>query len=386
MLITGKERLTDKATELFAFWSEENCLPVSKAFDEKSALLKFKSFIEEIESLKQIDQISSSDLFNRIRAFKKELGEEFYRPAVTVAAIECNVSAYNKFSELLEAEGNKVTDAPPIYRELVQHFSDVSADSPEDLSTLFENEQIEEAKKDNETVEQLQRLFSLLRMSGAVDGIDSVSSTGKTNDKRLISLPVTLQEAAKHPENLALIEEYYSLSYKSSDFSAIKPQFFLNSVKEEPELYKTNLDEEMRRAFHLIIRNEKILREKVTEDTEIDSQTEKELTELWGEMQMLGEHFRRQMEKAWEYDHNQNATTFIHISNHLLGAKLRFQSFLVQCSAAKIEEQKSLQKQFRSTSKAKRPLLQKQKDIVILPVVTEKNHRHVFATRWLQSY
>lgn len=69
-----------------------------------AAVAGFEGFIRESESVDTFDQLISSDFFNRIRLFKEQANELFLEPAVTAAAIECNVRIGNRFIDLIQKE------------------------------------------------------------------------------------------------------------------------------------------------------------------------------------------------------------------------------------------------------------------------------------------
>ncbi|MBA2380403.1 MAG: hypothetical protein H0V76_12595 [Blastocatellia bacterium] len=74
------------------------------AAEVAAAVVRFKTLIGEADQAERFGDLIEADLFNRIREFKEELGEMFYAPDVTAAAIDCNIRLGNRYVDLVEQE------------------------------------------------------------------------------------------------------------------------------------------------------------------------------------------------------------------------------------------------------------------------------------------
>lgn len=95
---------------LYENWSSINLF----SFDEHEtefalAVAQFEEFAAEAESAATLDDLLTTDIFERIRTFKEGLAEMFFAQEVVAAAIDCNLRVGNRFVELIDAarsEGN----------------------------------------------------------------------------------------------------------------------------------------------------------------------------------------------------------------------------------------------------------------------------------------
>lgn len=84
----------------------------SSTFGERTeevfaAIGQIGQFIGEASAFSDIEELIESKIFDRYRAFKRELGDLFFEPDVIAIAIECNVAVGNAFQDLLDAaDGN----------------------------------------------------------------------------------------------------------------------------------------------------------------------------------------------------------------------------------------------------------------------------------------
>lgn len=105
-LLFGRFEMLGHVQSLYSNWAS---LSILNPDDENnpsvgSAVAGFESFVRESEGADAFDQLIGSDFFNRIRLFKEQANELFMEPAVTSAAIECNVRIGNRFIDLIQKE------------------------------------------------------------------------------------------------------------------------------------------------------------------------------------------------------------------------------------------------------------------------------------------
>ncbi len=107
-LVFSHEELTGHLSELYAEWESLAFYPTDEKDEEiVVAVLKFEDFISEANRADSFDDLIKSEFFNRVRAFKRTTGENFYAPQVAAMSIICNVKIGNSYVDLLEIEKEK---------------------------------------------------------------------------------------------------------------------------------------------------------------------------------------------------------------------------------------------------------------------------------------
>lgn len=112
-LLFGRIEMLGHIKTLYGNWAslsivnpdEENGPPIG------GTVAGFEGFVRESEVAGSFDELIGSDFFNRIRLFKEQANELFLEPAVTAAAIECNVRIGNRFIDLIQKERQATTEA-----------------------------------------------------------------------------------------------------------------------------------------------------------------------------------------------------------------------------------------------------------------------------------
>lgn len=112
-LLFGRFEMLGHLQTLYGNWAS---LSILNPEDENgpsvgTAVSGFEAFVRESESADAFDQLISSDFFNRVRLFKEQANELFLEPAVTSAAIECNVRIGNRFIDLIQKEREATSQA-----------------------------------------------------------------------------------------------------------------------------------------------------------------------------------------------------------------------------------------------------------------------------------
>ena len=165
-----RQQLAMYLARLFASWdmSGSVALQTMDTSGETIDLMRgFDAFIAEANEVASIEDLVRRELFNRVRAFKSSLVDTFYEPAVSAAAIDCNVVLSNRFTTLLEAEGEQIRDAPSACRELATVFRDTSCEGAhEEMTELLAELQTEVVSSEEAAArERLTRLGALLRLA-----------------------------------------------------------------------------------------------------------------------------------------------------------------------------------------------------------------------------
>jgi hypothetical protein len=96
-----REAVADKVRELYSEWTESSAGTVAEEVDVEDAEIRFNAFIAEAYSLSEFDGLVESDIFERFREFKRDLGDTYFAPECVAAAVECNVTVGRTFDSLM---------------------------------------------------------------------------------------------------------------------------------------------------------------------------------------------------------------------------------------------------------------------------------------------
>lgn len=152
ILLIAHDELVKYLSELYADWSSISMHDEEQESELLIVALKFEDFLNEARNAAEFEELVKSDFFNRLRAFKENVGEAFFEPQVAATAVKCNVEIGNIYVELLNREKAKssaetieekyghlldqtVSEATSKTFRLVQLLQDKKAEV-EDLSAL----------------------------------------------------------------------------------------------------------------------------------------------------------------------------------------------------------------------------------------------------------
>jgi hypothetical protein len=96
-----RDAIAEKIRELYSDWQESSAGTGSEEDDIQDAEIRFNAFIAEAHSLSEFDGLIESDIFERLREFKRDLGEMYFAPECVAAAVECNVTVGQTFDSLM---------------------------------------------------------------------------------------------------------------------------------------------------------------------------------------------------------------------------------------------------------------------------------------------
>ena len=332
-LRVGGKRLVESLTKMSDVWQTDRPLPLVTADEIAAAVDGLRAFIAEANgAINEFEELISSDLSNRIRRFKRELGEVFYEPRVTAAAIECNVALANKFSALLTGECEQIREAPDVCRDLVNILVDPSINAT--AAERFDETELAKLEHQAQSNERMSQVLRLLRLSNSYH--ETKTSASSENADLPADLPLTLSNLAEDDANKEIISELLRTQL-SAERQSLDPVNFLAPLV-EPLSSHVDEREVRRNSLSLILWSERLLRSKLN-DNQIDESTEAELSEKMPKMQQTDSDLRLLISQARAGSQLRAVDQLLHISNHLLQARLKLQSVLVQ-RAAELARQK----------------------------------------------
>jgi len=174
----------------------------------------------------------------------------------------------------------------------------------------------------------------LLRLSNSYH--ETKTSASSENADLPADLPLTLSNLAEDDANKEIISELLRTQL-SAERQSLDPVNFLAPLV-EPLSSHVDEREVRRNSLSLILWSERLLRSKLN-DNQIDESTEAELSEKMPKMQQTDSDLRLLISQARAGSQLRAVDQLLHISNHLLQARLKLQSVLVQ-RAAELARQK----------------------------------------------
>lgn len=135
-MLIDRDDLSEQIGALFEGWDLEG---TARRSSPHSSLLiaKLDDFQREALSLANYEELLRSDLFDRLRAFKRKLGPLYRQPDIAAAAIECNIAVGNSFNRLLNKANNPVHEKLNEGIDLAEAFYDASPRAEEYISDIL---------------------------------------------------------------------------------------------------------------------------------------------------------------------------------------------------------------------------------------------------------
>lgn len=104
-LVFSHEELTQHLGELYAEWESIAFYPTDEKNEEiLVTVFNLEDFIKEAGKAENFDDLIKTEFFNRVRAFKRSTGENFFAPPIAAISIICNVKIGNRYIDLLQIE------------------------------------------------------------------------------------------------------------------------------------------------------------------------------------------------------------------------------------------------------------------------------------------
>jgi hypothetical protein len=191
---------------------------------------------------------------------------------------------------------------------------------------------------DKEYVEQMSRLVRLLQL--AEDGAESpltetpaAESQTENTSEASENFIRQLSQIPTAPANAEVLGELRNNSW-SAEILALDLQMFLSALPAENDVADVRC-----RALMLVLQADKLSSGALSTSDAIDSETERNLTDLLTEMQKLSSELQRLIKPNASNGASQEAEALLYVSNHLLKARLSLQTAIVRRSADEIAQQ-----------------------------------------------
>lgn len=278
------------------------------------------SFIDEALSLADFEDLVRSNLFDRYRAFKRELGPLFFEPEIVAAAIECNVVVGNVFNDLIASADEKLSSSLTADVDLAGALHDAAPESRSHVNELFrvffgENDHNDSVSGD---VDYLGRLLEM--SSPQLKTSSAGSQNGATSAQGRIA-PVLRMLSEARPDNRLLSKQMQ----RSEIFKSVEPDDFLFSADGAPDVL-------CRRAFGVILWSIEF-REHELKSGKISESARHEAKSLLSKAEALATKLQHEIEVSDEL----NESRLRAVLNTLLDARLKLERAIVRFSSSKIE-------------------------------------------------
>lgn len=162
-LLFAREEMVGHIKTLYGNWSSINLFSMDENEVEcSSAVGRFAEFAVEAEGFESLDAMLRSELFDRIRVFKEELGEMFFAAEVLAEGIDCNLRIGNKFVDLVIAarENTNAARLEELYGQTIDHLVSSTTGKTLLLSEILDSTDEEEIFDETDLDEAAARSMS----------------------------------------------------------------------------------------------------------------------------------------------------------------------------------------------------------------------------------
>lgn len=144
-MLIERDDLVEQIAALFEGWDLYK--PRKKESGHASLVAaKLDDFQREAQALADYKELFGSDLFDRLRAFKRKLGGLYVHPSIAAAAVECNITVGNAFNEVLTNANSKATEKVSEGVDLAGAFYDASPGAESVISEILSDLRLKSAE------------------------------------------------------------------------------------------------------------------------------------------------------------------------------------------------------------------------------------------------
>ena len=300
---------------------------VVSADEVAAAVSTIEGFTNEALDFEVFEELVKANIFDRYRAFKREIGSLFFEPEIVAAAIECNIAVGNVFDTLLRSADEQLSSRLTVDVDLASALHDPSPETRLHINELFrvffgENEPSDHAVSGD--VDYLGKLLSksasskpgVNKQPDEQPQIDTSSAQG-----RLAPFLRTLTEARPDGE-LLLKQMRRSESLRTFDIND-----FLYSSDGSPDVV-------CRRALGLILWSLEFRENDLKQSKELTETIQREATSLL----YKAEHLAAKLQHEIEVSDELNESRLRGVLNALLDSRLRLERGIVRFTNRKIAE------------------------------------------------
>jgi len=292
--------------------------------DISGAVASIDEYIDEALNFGVFEDMVKSNIFDRYRVFKRDLGPLFFQPEVLAAAVECNVAVGNVFDNLLRSADEQLSSRLTVDVDLAGALHDPSPESRSHINELFRvffGDGDTESVPVGSDVDYLSKLLSLSanRNERSSQPTQQHQSSSSTAQGRLAPFLRTLTEA-RPDSDLLLKQMHRSESLRSFDIND-----FLYSADGNPDVFT-------RRALGLVLWSQEFREHELKHSRELTEEIQREATSLLYKSEQLADKLQHEVEVSDEL----NESRLRAVLNALLDSRLKLERGIVRFTNRKI--------------------------------------------------
>ncbi len=319
----NRREMTAYLRDIFNEWDGEETYTNQFSDETLTAVLKLEEFIKEAEFIKSFEELSQSDLFERLRIYKSKLGKQFFEPAIAAAAVECNLAVGNVFNDLMAKANENLSARLTAKYDFASAFQDISPNEQTRISEILrEFSGDENVEKQDSPTNELTHILELLEFGEGVNRAETKVETEETAEvilptaqERLAPILSTLTESQP---DLKLLRDYMQ---KSNSLKMLDLTDFIANSEEY-------FDRLCREVLSVILLADELCEHELNQRKELSKTTKNEVFSLVQKAQDFGE----QMENLVEISDHQLQNRLLTVSNKLLETRLKLERNIVRFS------------------------------------------------------
>ncbi len=322
-----REARIEEIRLMFANWDGSETMPAKDVPEEQDAVTRLDEYIFEAHLLSDFEELIRSNIFDRLRTFKREIGRVFFEPEVAAVSIECNLILGNVFSELLTRANQNLGEKLSASFDFAGAFHDTSPETRVHISQILSEIRAESAagtaKSDRDDVDHIWKLLDMVCGSAATGSVSgtiennpaSAESSAETATERLRSLFETLNEVEP---DVRMLREY---TQRSKSLWTIDLNDFIRN--DEPEL-----DRLCRDVLRIILITDELCTHELNQPRNVPQETYDELSGVFRRSVDLGDVLEELLGRYTGALQNR----LLVVSNKFLETRLRLERTIVRFS------------------------------------------------------
>lgn len=323
---TGRAERIAELTDLFAKWDGGDSAPPVASNEVLGAVARFEEFLLEAETLVDFEDLIRSNIFDRLRAYKRELGNVFYEPAVAAVSVECNLLLGNVFNDLLTRANQNLGEKLSASFDFAGAFHDTSPNVQirvsEILTQLREESELHDSSSAREDASHIWDLLNVVCGHTAPSDTQKPESENlsagdepKSATERLSHLLATLDE----PEpDVRMLREY---TQKSKTLWTIDLNDF---IKNED----SDIDRICRDVLRVILLTDEMCTHELNQPKDVSPAVFEELSRVFQKSLDLGEILEELLEQSQGTTQNR----LLFVSNKFFETRLKLERTIVRFS------------------------------------------------------
>ncbi len=319
----SRREMSNRLCQFFNEWDGEEKFTNQFSDETLSAIIKLDEFIREAETLRSFEELTRSDLFERLRIYKRKLGKRFFEPAIAAAAVECNLAVGNIFNDLLAKANENLSARLTAEYDFAGAFQDTSPGAQADISEILHEIRAKEISDEEKSQdEELTHIWELLELVsgenstknvGATENVGDAEERPPTAQERLAPIFLTLAES--QPDT-RLLRDYMQ---KSDALDGLDLNDFIGSAE-------NSSDRLCRDVLGVILWADELCEHEFHQRKELSNTTKDEVMRLLQKVRV----FTEQLEELVEISDQTAQNRLLIVSNKLLETRLKLERNIVR--------------------------------------------------------